>query len=47
MERATGVISEIVRVFDLSDATEVLSRMWWRGLRALIENPVVFSLFSY
>ena len=50
MERATGVISGIVCVSDLSDATEVLSTMWWRGLlsrglSALLENATVFSLF--
>ncbi len=49
MERATGGIFEIVCVFDFSDATEVLSTMWWRGflsrgLSARLENAKVFSL---
>jgi len=50
MERATGGASGIVCVFDLSNATEVLSTMWWtgflsRGLSALLENTTVCSLF--
>ncbi len=49
MERTTGGISGIVCVFDFSDATEVLSTMWWRGLlsrglSALLENATVFFL---
>ena len=49
MERSTGRISEIVCVSYLSDATEVLSTVFWRGLQsrvmsALIENVTVFSL---
>ena len=50
MEWATGGIPGIFCVSDLSDAIEVLSTMWWRGLlsrglSALLENATVFSLF--
>jgi len=49
MERATVGVSGIIYVFDLSDATEVLCTMWWRGLlsrglSALLENATVSSL---
>ena len=49
MERSTGDISGIVCVSYLSDATEVLSTVFWRGLlsrnlSALIENVTAFLL---
>jgi len=49
MASGAGGISGIVCVSDLSNATEVLSTMWWtgflsRGLSALLENAKVFSL---
>ncbi len=47
MERSTGGISGIVCVSGPSDATEVLSTVWWRdllprGLSALLEKVTVF-----
>ncbi len=50
MKRARGGISGIFCVFDLFDATEVLSRisekdLLSRDLSALLENVTVFSVF--
>ncbi len=51
MEWATGGISGIVHVSDLSDAAEVSSKisrrgLLTRGLNALLENPTVSSLLT-